>query len=176
MNKKGDISFNTILWVPKIIFAIIVLFTIVLLIRSFIVTELDIFNAEADIFVQRILMSRNGISYIDPDLDRTYPGIIDENAFRSVDIDTILNTSIYYGDTNKKIAANITLIRENGEFVRSIIYNPDYFYRWKELLRAHWVRGPGGVRGKTKDIQVLIKEQDRLKNGMLKVEVIIPNS
>ena len=176
MNKRGNIAFNVLMWFFKIFFVIIVLFAVVLLIRSFIITELDIFNAEADIFVQKILMSRNGISYTDPDLDRVYPGIIDKVTFESFEIESLLNTSIYYGKDNKKIAANITLKNDAGNTIRSIVYNKNQYHYWKVLLEASWISGPGGVRSKTKQFNVLIKDQDSIQNGFLIIEVIIPNS
>ena len=178
MNKKGNVVFNGLMWIIKIIFLVAVLFSLVFLVRSFIVTELDIFNAETDIFVQRILLSRNGVSYIDEDLDRLYPGIVDMDKFLSPDFEDILNHSIYFGEVNKKIASNITLLDEDGDTIRTVIYNPEYFFRWKEMLEAQWLRGPGGVGGKKKQFQVLIKSADSadLRPGLLIVEVVIPNS
>jgi len=175
MNKKGNLVFNTLMWIFKIFFVVIVLFTLVFLIRSFISTELDIFNAEADIFIQRLFMSRNGISFYDENIGRLYPGVIDKNSFLLSNIEDRLNYSIYYGIENKRIAANITLMDSQGT-IRSVIYNPDYYDRWKMLVKALWIRGPGGVRPKTKEFNVLIREEGSFKPGILKIEVIIPNS
>jgi len=174
MNKKGAV-FNTLMWFFKIFFLVVVLFTLIFLVRSFIITELDIFNAEADIFIQRLLLTRNGFSYYDEDLDRVYPGIVDLEKFSSVDIDKLLNNSIYYGPENKRIAAGITLRDENDNTIKSIYYNPEYYLWWKEMLEARWIKGPGGVSAKTKKIPVWILG-DGFNNGFLEIEVIIPNS
>jgi hypothetical protein len=172
MNKKAT-TFNTLMWIFKIFFLVIVLFTVVLLVRSFIVTELDVFNAEADIFMQRVIMSRNGISYYDSDIDRLYPGIIDMTKFGK--LNEILNSSISYGDENSKIAANFILVDEKNTTVAAAVFNPYFYERWKQMLNAQWIKGPGGVKSTTKQISVLIKGNE-LKKGILITEIIIPNS
>jgi len=172
--KKG-VVFNVLMWFFKIFFLVIVLFTLILLIRSFIVTELNVFNAESDIFIQRIMLSRDSISYYDVDIDRVYPGIIDLDKFTSATIDKVLNDSVYYGTENKKIAASFTLKDESDNVIKSITYNPDYFSRWKEMYEAQWMNGPGGVGAKAKRFEVLIKGTE-LKRGFLEIVVILPNS
>lgn len=172
---KKAVVFDVLSWFFKIFFLIVVLFSLVLLVRSIIVTELDIFNAEADLFIQRVLLSRNSISYYDQDIDRLYPGIIDLDKFMSPNINEILNLSMYYGIENDKVAAALTLKDDTGVILRTIIYNPDYYARWKEMLTASWIKGPGGVRGKTKSYEVLIKGTE-LRRGTLEIEVILPNS
>ena len=174
MNKKA-VVFNVLMWFFKIFFLIIVLFSLVLLIRSFIITELDIFNAESDIFIQRILMSRTGISYYDKDVDRLYPGIIDIGRFTLPTIERILNESIYFGTENKKIAASLTLKNEIGTTIKTIIFNSDFYFTWEKMYKAQWLKGPGGINVKARKFEVLIKGTE-LKRGSLDIVVIIPNS
>ena len=71
------------MWVPRILFLVVVMFTVMILIRSYVATTIDTSELEANIFISRILYSPNSISYFDSDIGRTYQGVIDINKFKS---------------------------------------------------------------------------------------------
>ena len=74
MNKKA--SMDTILNLFRLIFLIVVFFSIVFLARAFIVEKIDLFELESKLLNYRIAFS-DKINYVDSDIGRTYVGIID---------------------------------------------------------------------------------------------------
>ena len=57
-NKKSQITQLVMYYIPRIFFTIIVLFSVITLIRGYIVTQVDIHEAEAEIYAQSILFSK----------------------------------------------------------------------------------------------------------------------
>ena len=60
-NKRGQISEEVMLFIPRIIFLIAVLFAVVLLVKVFLITNIDIRQVEANVLVNRILYSKEGL-------------------------------------------------------------------------------------------------------------------
>lgn len=177
MNKRAIISFEMLMWIPRILFLVIVMFSVVILIRSFVVEKVDVTELEANIFANRLLYSQNSISFVDEDTERVYPGIIDLTKFNSKEMESLLLKSIFYGDNNRKVGAKITLKNPEDNKDTSLFYNRA-FYDEKRTLIDSWgnAKGPGASTSFIKKLDVLILEKSKLHNGILTLDIIIPNS
>lgn len=170
--KKAQISFNMIAWLPKLFFLLIVIFSIMILVMSHITWEVDTADAQMDIFMQQLLYSRNSLAYVDPDTDRVYPGIVDLGIFE-IGIEERLSKSVFYGEENRIIAAEIVLKDLNGNVEEKISYNPEFFAEKKVLLEAGWPKGKGGIESKQHTTYVLIKNGTNIMEGILNATIIL---
>ena len=177
-NKRSLISGEVIMFIPRIIFLVAVLFAFVILVKILILTAFDIMEVEAKILVERMLFSRDGIVYYDESIERLYPGVIDLDKFKEISIQTdrsytledtaksiLDNETIYYGSDNILIAANLTLFQE-GEPDISVYYNKKGYDRWAPKVGFS---GPGGGKKFKMTKNVLVKEgnPDSLYSGAL---------
>ena len=173
--KKAMISFNMLMFIPRIIFLVAVIFSILLLVRTYIVISVDTFDAESELIYHRFLYSVNGISYYDKDINRLHPGIIDPERFNS----TILNKSIDFGEETH-IGAMLVLkeiIGDETKIKKTVYYNEALYYEKIKLARAGLTKGPGGARAIKKENPVLYMDKDgKTKKGILEVEIVIPNT
>ncbi|MFH1850359.1 MAG: hypothetical protein ABH879_09360 [archaeon] len=163
MNRKALMSFNMLMWIPRIIFLTAVVLSVILLVRVFVVTGIDTKGIEAGVFMDRVWYSANGISYRDPYTGRAYPGIIDTGRFN----DLILNSTMQ-PPQNRLIAARLEL---TGSETREVFYNKLWYERWKEVP----FEGIGGSTMFTMLRPVIIRSGPADEAGYLKMEVFVPN-
>ena len=174
MNKKATISGEVITFIPKIIFLIAVIFAFVLLVKVLLVTKVDVRQVEADILVNRILLSQNGISYYDESVKRLYPGVIDLKKFQEIgkgNPNTLDTGIITYGSDNPIISAKITLKQASKEDI-SIFYNKDRFDKW-EPRALPGIKGAGAFNSFKDKKYVLVKEGDVIFPAVLEFFVVI---
>ncbi len=157
--KKALISFNLLMWIPRIIFMVIVIFSIILLVGSYFKVEIIVSEAESELFVQRLLHSPHGISYFDPYSNRVYPGIIDLDNF------DLLNKSVFYGE-QKQIGAKFIVKDLNNKDLAENIYNDIVYRRIAQ-------EGKGGVDVLRKSIYVLVKDDSKQIPAILNMEVVL---
>ena len=122
-SKKGQISEEVLLSIPRIIFLIAILFAVVLLVKVFIITTVDISQIEANILISRLLYSKDGLSFYDESVNRLYPGIVDINKFKQLSTanpNALDNIAINYGLDNPIIAAKIILKNLNQNIFMTI--------------------------------------------------------
>ena len=174
--KRGVISEHLILWIPKFIYLIIAFLSVIFLLRLVILTDIDASEAEARILTNRMFYSPNAISYYDPDIGRSYSGIIDFEKYKrqqNTDINEIDTKAITYGQSNKLIAAKLTLenIETGGQ--DTIFYNKENYEFWEPRLLSTVVGGSGSVKSITEQRYVLIKNAGRIDKGILKMQVIV---
>ena len=172
--KRGQISSEVILFIPRIIFLTAVLFAVVILVKIFIITITDVRQVEANTLINRISYQNNGLSYFDEDLKREYPGIIDLNRFKQVsesNPNLLDNIAISYGFDNPIIAAKITLKQANKNDIY-VFYNKDRFDKWEPRTLSTVKGGAGSVKSFKDTKYVLIKEDDKLSPGLLEFNII----
>lgn len=173
--RKGSISFESIAFVFRMIFVILMAFSVFLLVRSATKVNIDVFEADADIMFQRIIYSNNTLQYFDSGLERVYPGIIDFDNFKSGTFEQEFAKSINYGQEKRHFAAKISVtdINEKKEYVK--YYNKEFYDYIGPVAQAGYTKGPGGARTLHRETFVLLKEKDSLKEGMLKADIVIAN-
>lgn len=169
MNKKSQISTLMTITIPRLLFLVIVLFSIVFLIRQFVVNNLNVQDVQAEVFADRILYSPNGILYYDSSLQRTIPGIIDPLKLKPDILDSLMD----YKSKNF-IAANITLFDTKNNVVSSAAYNKESYLNWKPIAQS-LLKGAGGVKKTAKTVFVNYIDT-KLHQGYLKFEVLIPGN
>jgi hypothetical protein len=170
---KKAVAFEIMTMIPRIIFLVIVMFSIIFLIRSAIIYHFRTFDIEANIFTVSAL---NSLSEVDPETGMLNPGTINLSDFISGKSETLLEKQINYGSDNRKIAAKITLKDINKKGLGTLTYNKDYYAEWEVKARALWNRGPGGVTDKINSMYVLIHNGTKIIGGYLEFYIIIPNS
>ena len=175
MNKKA--SMDTILNLFRLLFVIVVFFSIVLLTRAFVVQKIDIFELESKLLAHRIALS-NQISYVDGDIGRTYAGVVDLQKFSSDDFAQNILNSIYYGKINSEASAKLTLkdLDANPDYEVSYekFYNKELYNEKKVLVEARLI-GAGAAGRLDTGFYVLIKDNDEFRRGVLNVDAILPN-
>jgi len=177
MNRRALISFEMLMWIPRIIFLVIVLFAIIILIRSFVLEKIDVTELESEIFANRLPCSPNSISFVDEISGRVYPGIIDLNKFKTNEIEDNLLKSIYYGNSNRNVGAKITLKNPGKGEENQIFYNKVFYEEKKILVDSALTEGPGGAKNYIKKLDVIIFEKENtMHKGVLILDIIIPNS
>lgn len=176
MSKKAMISFNQMYYIIRLIFFMIVVLFIYHTISSHMKTEVDIFDVESSLIMQRFLFDSNGFSYIDKDTSRQYVGIIDRKKFTNEYYDKVLSKAVYFDSENPHLSGKLTLKDVSGNAIDSIIYNKKQYDVWAPIAKAGYIKGKGGVQINTKQFYVLIKDDDKLDKGILEIEVVIPKS
>lgn len=151
--------------------------SVVILVRSFVVEKVDVIELEANLFANRLLYSPNGISFVDENTGRAYPGIIDFKKFGMNDMENKLLSSIYYGDSNRNIGAKITFKNFGSNEENLLFYNKKFYDEKKILIESGLTKGPGGATSYTKKLNVLIfKNSNSMDKGLLELDIIMPNS
>ena len=152
LNNKKGIAYHMILWIPKIIYFLIVLVTVFGFILLFSKTESYVGNIEARVLMHRIYFypdeDRKIFSKYDKDLERLYLG---ESA---TDIDyqehsEYLEKILYYEETNLPIKmATVSSAEKTDPDAEGtdIFRNEDTYERWLPI--ASFVQGQEGLKGK----------------------------
>tara|TARA_Y100000294_G_C8551605_1_gene335524 strand:+ start:928 stop:1530 length:603 start_codon:yes stop_codon:yes gene_type:complete len=197
-NKKSQITQLVMYYIPRIFFTIIVLFSVITLIRGYIVTQVDIQQAEAEIYAQSVLFSKHGISYYNPNLNKVNLGIFDISDLKQ--LETNMNENLFFGEKyDKKInrfAAKITYYFDDLEDIgkdkntpdkdkttkektkKQEIHKKSIYYReqfYNLLKPTSGISGSGGSYLITKNINAPLKYNNNLYSGKIKLEVLVPN-
>lgn len=162
-----NLAFNVGNLIPRLLFLIFVTMSIVMMIRHFVILNIDVSETEAMVLMNRIMYSPC-ITYYDSGIGRGFPGIIDLGKFNS----NTLDNCISYGDDNDYASANITLIDLDGRNLGTRYYNKFGYEVWKP--RADMV-GPGGAKSYFDTRYVLVDTGGDRVAAVLFMEVIIPN-
>jgi len=173
MNKKGLFSEDAVFMILNLLLLIIVAVFLVFLINLFTVQELDIQRLEAEVLKDRILYSKNCISFYDSEIDRSYPGIIDMEKFSEEN----LKNCLFFVEENRNIATKLTLLNPNNEEIKTIYYNKEWYDKWLPLIG---IPGPGGVKDFSYTLNMIVKtnenNKEKYENSFLNFEIIVPNS
>ncbi|MBI2548371.1 hypothetical protein HYW21_03400 [Candidatus Woesearchaeota archaeon] len=178
-NRQGIGPITTVMWIPKILFLVIVFIVAIILIREFLVTGIDVFEPEAATFINSFLYSPHGLSYRDPGTGRVYPGIIDIQRFNAENVAHSLDRAFSFGKENNHVAAQFRLKSVSGTEETIVYYNQAKYEYWSTLAKAFGNSayvGPGGAREKKQQLYVLARTKDgTLEQKILEISVVIPN-
>ncbi|MFH1641388.1 MAG: hypothetical protein ABIC04_00655 [Nanoarchaeota archaeon] len=159
MNKKAMESYSTTMWIPKLMILIGGAVFILYLITSSIIHDVGIENIRSEIFIERAVFSC--LSYHDSETDRRYVHIIDIGQFNAAALSNCIN----YGD-KKTTSAKLTLKEFSGK-ENVIYYNKNEYDRWQVFN----LKG-GDFTKVNREKYVLIKDNDKITNGIIKFEII----
>ncbi len=167
----------------RLIVLFIVGFFLIILVKTYVVTSVETFEIESELFIYDFVYSTNGISYYDENLQRLYPGVIDITKFSDKSlIEEKLAIAFNYSDISA-VAVNLTLKHTNGTIynhnnaeVHSVSYHEEWYERWVVLARSS-LPGLGSTKEKSKVMYVLVRNEDgQMQNAILDISVILPNS
>ncbi|MFW6311982.1 MAG: hypothetical protein ACOC1K_07085 [Nanoarchaeota archaeon] len=169
MDKNGIISLQMMQWVGKLIFLVIVVFSCIFLIRMYMDTDLEVNETEFNVMIYRLLYSKNGISFYNDVTSEVEALVIDMSKFEE------LNNSIFYGEENSHIAANIVVKDSDNKVLLDWIYNKDKWKIWEIIANLKWP-GPGGmydsgIRKYPVDIMI---DENSIKKGIVEIRLIMP--
>ncbi len=174
-HKKAQIDEGWIFLFYRFVIVCLVAIAMVILVKMYIVTEIDVQQAQVDLFVYNILNMKQGVSYYDETLQRAYPGIILKSDFEEISgLETRLNEQMDYGEYSI-IAAELTLFEKDGTSIGTVVYNSEWYERWIVLAQTFW-SGKGSVTDYWINKTVLIKDDGPLSQGVLQFHVVMPNS
>jgi len=167
MNKKA-IAFDFVAWIFRLIFMIIVVMVVVFLVSAYTDYSVDVFDIESDLYLQRILYSREGVSYYDKDINRLYPGIIEKDKFTQDILGGKLESITDYGEFEAYYGAKLVLFHSDQNKPVGTIYVNETSYNNLIKVAQLNLRGPGGAQVREKHIFVMIKEGDVLSHNNMK--------
>lgn len=175
-SKKGFLGEAYLFLFYRFIIVGLVAVAMVLLVKTYIVTEIDIQETQMNLFMYNMLNSKDGLSYYDEDLERTFPGIISVAAFQdTAALEEKLDARMDYGE-QQLIASELTLFTADEEKIGTAYYNKDWYERWIILARTFW-KGKGSTTEYTANKTVLLLHADGTKNpGILQFSIVMPNS
>jgi hypothetical protein len=168
--KKSEVSHEMIFAIIRVIFLTAVLFSVVLLVKSFFVQSISTKDIEATIFFNRILYGQGGILWEDKETGRVYTGIIDLKAFEGASryLDQYLAS---YGDS-PLLASKLTLKRKGQQDIIAY-YHQEQFNRWEPRALPSVEGGSGSITSYENEAYVLIFDGEKFSPGSLYVNTLI---
>jgi hypothetical protein len=89
VNKQG-ISSNMVMWIPRLVYLILVFVVSFGLIFSYTTTKVGVGDVESHILLHRLQLSPDGISKVDDATGRVYTGVVDPAKLSSENLQTVL--------------------------------------------------------------------------------------
>lgn len=172
---KGQIDEGWIFLFYRFVIVCFVAIAMVILVKTYIVTEIDIQQTHVDLFIYNMINMKQGISYYDETLQRAYPGIVLQQDFENPsELALRLDEQMDYGEYDI-IAAELTLFDAEKKKIGTVVYNSEWYERWIVLAQTFW-KGKGSTTDYLINKTVLIKNDKDLSQGVLQFHVVIPNS
>jgi hypothetical protein len=168
LKQKKGVTYPMMLWILKIGLVAAIFTFIIIIAGYFNATSVDSAEGRAVIFINRLMYSPTGLSYVDSATQRAYPGMIDMEKFDAKK----LEKSIYF-EEQSLIAANLTLSIFPPEYKppinKYVTYNGNDFKMWWPL------RGFNEYLVFTHQYYVLIYDKGKISKGTLTIELITRN-
>lgn len=176
VNKKG-VADDIIFAILDFMLLIAVFLSLVLLINSYVIKNMDVSYVESEIFVFNVMASDSSFAYQDELTKQVHIGIIDKSKFNDEYLNKSLENSIYYGKSNRIIGAKMTL--QYLDKRESVYYNKEYYD-----LASFWAKSGAIGVGKQKIIKkvlpvtIMITEgsSKRYYPGFIEFEMVLPNA
>lgn len=169
VRKKGLMSFNMIVMIPRIIFLVIVLVSCVILIRLFVINEFETKELQADILVNGLLYSAGGVSWYDAETGRAFPEVIDVQQFSGRDFDHAL-----FFSGNNFMTAKIELFNRDFTTIGAGFYNRQWYENWEPLLTLN-IPGIGKIVKIERQYPIIVRQPNgELRNGFVRFTVLQP--
>ncbi|MBS3132706.1 hypothetical protein J4470_01075 [Candidatus Woesearchaeota archaeon] len=129
MNKKGaTLSFEMLMWIPRLVFLIIVIMATQGIILAYIATNVNVGSIESHVLMQRLQFSPEGIVNHDSITGRVYTGVVDLEKLNSHNLEASLEAE------KSELAARFVLIslQAENELARSYI-NRETYEDWQPI-------------------------------------------
>ena len=176
-SQKGQLLDTTWIFLFfRFIIVCIVAIAMVVLVKTYIVTQVQIQQTQAELFMYNMLNEKNGLSYYDNTLQRVYPGVISLSQFQDTPaMEQKLSERMDYGEQSL-IAAQLTLFDTKKNVLGTVYYNKEWYQRWIILAKVSW-KGRGSTIEYAENKIVLLRYDDgTTEPGILQFSVVMPNS
>ena len=122
------LGYKTIMWlIPDALFLMVIIVANVGVVQAFVVSTVDVSEAEANLALHRLHFSQNGIS--ETDIMRVYTGKLDPDRFT----DDMIENALDY--ENVVMAIKLNLINTDETSVRPVYLNQDkYEKEWVKFV------------------------------------------
>jgi hypothetical protein len=163
-SRKGQ-AFNVVHYYAVRIPIILILMVIFIYVSSTMESRaLSSHDTRKEIVLNRIFYSPHSISYFDTDSQRVYPNIIDLQKFRDFTLDKAFDTR-----ESRVITGKLELLEIGSDELYEAYINKENFDRWTHYTKFDQYENFIDKK------YVLIKDDDELKKGVIKINFVIPN-
>ena len=174
-NKKAQIGGKTLNRLFGILVTVVIMAVIYYLTSLFIDITQDTSQIEAQLLVQFLLSSGDGLAYTDPQTGTVILGVIDRQKLAETGIEEKLANSYCFNTKNcanqKEMAALIEINTIKGK--SNYFYNRNQYFNWEALTK---IKGPGGATETESNHFVLLRDSDgKLNEAEIKVTVLKQN-
>ncbi len=127
MNRKG-LGYETLVWIPRLVYLVIVIMAASGLILAFIVTNVNVGDIESHILLNGLQFSQEGIAAYDSYTGRVYPGLVDRGRLT----DDALGSALDAGEG--ELAARFVLsdLSSGNEIARAYA-NGETYANWQPI-------------------------------------------
>jgi len=168
MNKKA-LSFDMMQWLMRLLFLVVVIFSIVMLLNAYTKKQLDVKELQAEILINRLILSPDGISKVDYISGRSIPFAVEDLSSETSkqQMEQRLMQTINYNKKNF-IAAKIEIF-ENEISPVTFYYDKNTY---ENIAPRSWLEGIGGALQYQRDFAVVYNE----KSKRMTITVVVVNS
>jgi hypothetical protein len=164
MNKKGTLIFEIAIWILRILMVIVIIMGVALQIRSYIDVKVNLYYSEPALIMQIV---GNSPAFLYQDLSGNYARAVSVERFKLAE--PLLNAAFYY--RQRHATAKVSITETDGTVIKAIFLNPDYY---DELYIQKSILGGKAVTGMSREWPVMLVEKDKMRKGMISVEVLQP--
>jgi hypothetical protein len=164
MNKKA-ISEHVMMWIPRMIFLTIVVFTVIFFTRFIVAVYIETADSQADVYIGKMMFEKNGI--IRYENDRAYAGVIDLQNFN----EPRLNQSMKFDSGEEGPCAMLSLKNMETGQKYTAYWNKLWYERLKP--RVSFI-GIGSPYEKKVEVLVTIYQDSKYIPAMLSIDMVVP--
>ncbi len=128
MNRKGQtISYEMMMWIPRLVYLVIVIIATSGLILGYVVTKVDVSEVESQILLHRLQFSQEGITLHDSYTGRVYPGLVDAGMLTDENLAAALDAK------KNELAARFVLSGFLDKELAMAYLNKDAYENWQPI-------------------------------------------
>ncbi|MBI2664773.1 hypothetical protein HYX10_05545 [Candidatus Woesearchaeota archaeon] len=125
MNKKAQtVSFEMLMWIPRIVYLILIIIATTGIIYAYIATNVSVGAVESHILLHRLQHSPEGIAEFDAETKRVYPGFVDAAKLSESNLKAALNAE------NREFAARFVISDLNDENKEVVYFDRQAYGVW----------------------------------------------
>ncbi len=151
-------------YLVRIPFILILVAIFLYMASSFENNALQSHDVRKEIIQNRIFYSANSITYFDPNSGRVYPHIVDIERFNNLQLD-----QAFWTKENNQLSGKLELTNTELNKTEVAYINEDQYERWKHYTKFE--QYDNFIEKKL----VLIREDGKLYQGVIKLNFVIPN-
>ncbi len=161
MDKRGShqLVMEELWTLPRVIMVVMVLAVIVLIVSSYVSRDVETYDLETSVIMNRLLYSEDCLAYFD---ERVYPGVVDIGNIN----ENRIGGCVDYG---KNKGVKIELFDSQENIIADALVNTDFL---KTNLNKCSAKEHKSVDCGFMNQYVLIKDNNGIKNGFLQISMV----